>query len=103
MNTPEGLYVDHINHNGLDNRKVNLRLATHAENIRNARRPKINKSSKYRGVCYSKHNKKWRATILVNHKKKHLGYFRDEKEAGKAYDKAAKLYYKDFAILNFES
>ncbi|MGD2095085.1 MAG: HNH endonuclease [Phycisphaerales bacterium] len=102
MNTPEGMFVDHINHNGLDNRKANLRLATRAENNRNVRCLKKNNSSKYRGVWHDKRYNKWRAQISINRKKKHLGYFKDEKEAGMAYDKAAKKYYGEFAILNFD-
>jgi len=101
IDVPDNLFVDHINHNGLDNRKANLRPATPADNARYARYPKINTSSKYRGVWYNKQIKKWRAAILVNCKRKHLGYFKNEIDAAKAYDKAAKLYYKDFAILNF--
>jgi len=101
INAPEDMFVDHINHNGLDNRKANLRLATPADNARYARYPKINTSSKYRGVWYNKQRKKWRATIVVNRKRKHLGYFKDERQAAHAYDESAKKYYKDFAILNF--
>jgi hypothetical protein len=102
IDLPEGMVADHINHNGLDNRKANLRLATPADNARNARYPKINTSSKYRGVWYNKQTKKWRATILVNRKRKQIGYFHNEVEAAKAYDCAAKKYYREFAILNFE-
>jgi hypothetical protein len=97
------MFIDHINHNGLDNRKANLRPATPAENARYARYPKINTSSKYRGVWYDrKRPHKWRASIRVNRKRKHLGYFKNETDAAKAYDRAAKLYYKDFAVLNFK-
>ena len=54
MHAPEGMVIDHINHNGLDNRKANLRICTPADNARNARYPKINTSSKYRGVWYNR-------------------------------------------------
>jgi len=101
INVPEGCFVDHINHNGLDNRKANLRPATPAENARYARYPKNNTSSKYRGVWYNKKKKKWRAQLSINNKKKQIGYFLDEVAAGKAYDKAAKKHYGKFAILNF--
>ena len=103
LRVPDDLFVDHINHNGSDNRKANLRPATPADNARYARYPKINTSSKYRGVWYNKQTKKWRASIVVNRKRKHLGYFFDEVDAGKAYDKAAKKHYKEFAILNFQN
>jgi len=100
LNVPEGMVADHINHNGLDNRKANLRICTPADNARNARYPKINTSSRYRGVWYNKHNKKWRATIVVNRKRKQIGYFKDEIAAAKAYDKAARKFYGEFAVLN---
>jgi hypothetical protein len=98
---PDDLFVDHINHHGWDNRKANLRPATPADNARNARHPKINTTSKYRGIWYSKRKKKWRAAISLNGKTIHLGYFRNEIDAAKAYDKAAKKHYGEFAILNF--
>ena len=98
---PEDLFVDHINHNGWDNRKANLRPATAADNARNARYPKINTTSKYRGVWYNLQTRKWRVTIRVHGRRKHIGYFKDEIDAAKAYDKAAKKHYGQFAILNF--
>jgi hypothetical protein len=100
---PKGYIADHINHNGLDNRKKNLRVATQAQNARNARYPKKNCSSQYRGVWYNKRTKKWRATIVFGRKRRQIGYFADEKEAAKAYDEAAKKYFGEFAILNLKS
>jgi hypothetical protein len=101
IDVPDDLYVDHINHHGWDNRKANLRPATAADNARNARYPKINTTSKYRGVWYNKKKKRWRAVIGLNNTRKVIGNFRDEIDAAKAYDKAAKKYYGEFAILNF--
>jgi hypothetical protein len=103
IDIPPGFVVDHINHNGLDNREANLRPATHAQNCRNARYPKTNASSKYRGVWYNKQTKKWRASIMYNCKKKQLGYFHNEIDAAKAYDQAAKKYHGEFAKLNFHA
>lgn len=95
------LVVDHINRNSLDNRRANLRVATHLQNARN--RVKINKkcSSIYKGVCWSKHHKKWAAQINVRRKSIHLGYFKDELDGAKCYDEAAKKYHDEFACLNF--
>ena len=102
LNVPEGFVVDHINHNALDNRKANLRPATQADNARNARYPKINTSSRYRGVWYNKQTGKWRATIVVNRKRKQIGYFHNEVDAAKAYDRAARKFHGEFAVLNFD-
>ena len=69
INAPNSLYVDHINHNTLDNRKANLRPATPAENARNAYYPKKNATSKFRGVWFNKQTNKWRSQIMVDRKK----------------------------------
>ena len=100
VNAPKGLFVDHINHNGLDNRKANLRICTHIQNLRN-KRPKSGCTSKYKGVHWCKGRNKFRANIYLNKKAIHLGYFHDEIAAAKAYDKAAKKFFGEFAYLNF--
>jgi len=102
IHPPRHLVVDYINHNGLDNRKANLRPATRAQN--NYNRLAIKRkgaTSKYKGVDWKKDKKKWCARIYFNGKLIFLGYFKDEKQAAKAYDKAAKKYYGQFAYLNF--
>jgi hypothetical protein len=102
IHPPRHLVVDHINHNGLDNRKVNLRPATQAQN--NYNRLIIKRkgaTSKYRGVAWKKENQKWIAQIHFNGEYIFLGYFKDETQAAKAYDQAAKKYYGQFACLNF--
>jgi hypothetical protein len=95
------MLVDHINGDGLDNRKVNLRLATPAQNNWNSKSGMDRGKSKYKGVKWHKHVKKWAAVISVNGQRKHLGYFADEKQAARAYDKAAKEFRGEYAILNF--
>lgn len=101
LDAPAGLLVDHRNTNSLDNRRANLRLATPSQNSCNSRRDKSNTYSRYRGVSFSKRKQKWFAAIRVNGKKIWLGYFDNEIDAARAYDKAALEYHKDFAQLNF--
>lgn len=98
MNTPEGMLVDHINHDCLDNRKSNLRICTHAENARN-KRPVIG-TSKYKGVYWDKTNKKWEAHIRKGKDVKYLGQFKCEKKAALAYNEKAKELFGEFAYLN---
>ena len=102
IHPPDHLVVDHINHNGLDNRNANIRPATRSQN--NFNRLIIKRkgaSSKYKGVSWRKRRKRWRARIHVNGQYKFLGHFKEEIHAAKAYDKAAKKYHGEFASLNF--
>jgi hypothetical protein len=87
--------IDHINFNTLDNREKNLRICTTRQN--NQHRKIKPHSSKYKGVHKVCH---WNAHIQFNGKKIHLGTFENEKDAARAYNKAAKKYFGEFAILN---
>ncbi len=91
--------IDHINGNGLDNRRENLRIASNRENCFNQR--KRAGSSTYKGVCFDIESDKWLVQIQVNGKRKKIGRFKNEVEAALAWDEAARLYYKEFAALNF--
>jgi len=93
-----GQQVDHINGNGLDNRKKNLRVVTHQQN--NFNRKYTFGTSKYKGVSWNKRDNCWQATIKFNNKAKMLGYFKEEVEAAKSYNSAAKKYFGEFAALN---
>lgn len=93
---PDGTLVDHINGNGLDNRRANLRLATNAENTRNQRRNRRNTSG-YKGVTWHKATGKWRAQIQVNGRRKHLGCFDRSVEAYSAYCEAALRFHGEHA------
>lgn len=101
MNTPTKMSVDHINHNTLDNRRSNLRICTHLENLHNAKRHKDNKSG-YKGIWLDKNGKKkkWVARIRVNGKNIALGYYFSARSAAKAYNEAALKYFGNFACIN---
>jgi len=100
LNAPRHLVVDHINHNGLDNRKKNLRLCTRAQNNRNSRSFR-KKTSRYKGVSWDKRRKRFLACIRCNGKYYYLGRFKSETDAAKAYDRKARELFGQFAFLNF--
>lgn len=93
-------YVDHVNHNTLDNRRENLRLATVAQNMHN-RIPNARSKSPYKGVSWHPVNHNWVAVISYDRKKHHLGCFRDDVEAALVYDAAAREFHGEFARPNF--
>jgi hypothetical protein len=97
MNTPDELEVDHIDHNGLNNQKYNLRNCTHQQNLMNH---KITGKSKYIGVSYN--GKYIHAKIRANGKQIHLGNFKTEIEAALVYDQRAKEIFGEYANLNFK-
>lgn len=95
--------IDHINGNGLDNRKDNLRICTQGRNVQNQQinaRKTDTSSSKYKGVCFDKRRKKWAAYITVNYKHKYLGRFETELEAAYSYNNAAIEYFGEFSKIN---
>ncbi len=95
MNCPKGMEIDHINGDGFDNRKSNLRICTRSQNNYNNRIRK-NNTSGIKGVWWNKRNKKWCVGIRIRYKNKHLGSFSDINDAKLAYEKAAKLYFGEF-------
>jgi len=101
MKAPPTLLVDHRNSNGLDNRRANLRLATHSQNQCNKGKSRSNSSSRFIGVYLEKRSSRWVAKIVLHGKRIWLGRFNDELSAAHAYDNAAKKYHGEFARLNF--
>lgn len=100
MNTPTDMQVDHIDMNGLNNQRSNLRNVTQSQNQRN-REVQRNNQTGYKGVGRTKNKRRFRARIKIGRQSIVLGYFLDAKEAALAYDEAAKKYHGEFARLNF--
>lgn len=99
LNPEPGAVIDHINGNGLDNRRSNLRVVSQGINNLNARK-RAESSSKYKGVTWYKRGNKWRAQIQFNKKKMGLGYYSLESEAAHAYNLKAKELFGELAVLN---
>jgi hypothetical protein len=98
MGITEG-FVDHKDHNGLNNCKNNLRICTNSQNQHN-RSKRGEHTSIYKGVCWDKSRNNWKATIMINRKVINLGRFKDEKEAAKSYNEKAKELFGEYAKLN---
>lgn len=90
--------VDHINHNGLDNRKSNLRACAHMENMANQK--PHGGTSRFKGVYWHKDTCKWCASIRFAGKLRYLGRFYVEEDAASAYDAAAIRFFEEFACTN---
>ncbi len=95
--------VDHEDNNGLNNTRENLRPATREQNKHNSGRRiyKGTRSSRFKGVCWSKAMKSWLAQITKDRQHHHLGCFENEEDAARAYDEAAKRLHGCFARTNF--
>lgn len=92
--------TDHIDGDGLNNRRSNLREASRGENKRNQRRYQSNTSG-FKGVSWHRGHEKWSAYIGLDGKLRHLGYFLSAEEAARVRDDAARGLHGDFATLNF--
>lgn len=100
LGDPDGYEIDHINHDTLDNRRLNLRLATRTQNSRNSRSRSPDKTSKYKGVIWHSQKSIWAAVIVVDRKQYWLGFFATQREAAIAYNEGAIRRFGEFACLN---
>jgi len=99
LNAKPGKVVDHVNGNGLDNRRKNIRECTVSHNAMN-KVGRTSGSSKYKGVAKVVFDS-WIARIVKNYRIKNIGTFRSERDAALAYDLFALRLFKDFSRLNF--
>jgi len=103
LDAPRSVLIDHIDHNGLNNSRINLRITNNKGNQQNRRKHPINENTSfYKGVNFDSKNKTnpWRAYIKYAGKVKHLGYYKTEIDAALAYNKAATEHFGDMAFLN---
>jgi hypothetical protein len=91
--------ADHEDHNGLNNRRQNLRPCNNSNNCANFRATRGG-TSVYKGVTWDKRRQRWAAQITVNYKHKGLGAFHSEHDAARAYNEAAVQHFGEFAFLN---
>lgn len=96
---PDFEQVDHIDHNILDNRRSNLRVATASDNAANKRLTKSNKTG-YKAVFFNKKTNKWTVTVKKHGKNNRIGSFTTKEQAAIAYNEAAKIIHGEFAWLN---
>lgn len=98
LNAPKGSEVDHMNHNGLNNKRDNIQICSKGQN--QANQNMRGGTSVFKGVYWHKSREEWRAQIKHNRKNICLGSFSNEVDAAKAYDKKAKELFGEFALTN---
>lgn len=92
--------ADHVDRNGLNNQRSNLRGSTRQQNMMNKGKQKGEYASRFKGVSYDKRRNTWNARIEINGKKIYLGSYKIDTEAAIAYNNKAKELHPDFAVLN---
>jgi hypothetical protein len=96
----ENKLIDHKDHNGLNNKKENIRLCSHSTNQQNARKTGKQTSSKFKGVYFHSKRMKYHAKIRLNRKVFFIGSFDNEIEAALAYNQKAIEMFGNFVCLN---
>ena len=99
MNPPSNMDVDHLDGDGLNNRRSNLRICTRGQNC-GRQKPQVGRSSKFKGVSYHRRMGCWEAYVHSKDKKHPAGYFSDERKAAMAYNELASVLHGEFALLN---
>lgn len=100
LGAKRGQQVDHRDHDGLNNQRSNLRIATPGQNQANKRKNPDRFSSPHKGVSFNRQQGKWKAQIKTAGISRFLGWFDDEEDAARAYDVAAVEVFGEFALLN---
>jgi hypothetical protein len=101
LDPPKGMEIDHVNGNKLDNRRLNIRVCTHQQNLRNRALPKTNTSG-FKGVRWHKRDQLWYAQTHIGNKYVHFGSYKNLKDAVNAYDEGVKKHFGEFAKTNKE-
>lgn len=99
LDAPKGAMVDHKNGNPLDNRRYNIRICNHSDNVHNSKIPVTNTSG-YKGVIWDKERNRWKAQISLRGKTHKLGRYKNKIDAACAYNMAAIKHFGEFARIN---
>lgn len=97
----DNVEIDHRDHDGLNNQRRNLRRCAPSENTYHYQKPVTNTSG-FVGVWWNAAAKKWQAAVSYRGKNRHVGLFKNQRQAAEARDKMAKSFRKKFAFLNFK-